>query len=270
METLPALLLGLVQGAAEFLPISSSAHLALAQRFLGLEEAALSYDIMLHFATMLATLTFFAGDILRLLKGWILGFFSSSGRESEGWPFGWAVLAGTVLTGAVALPLKPLVEQAMAKPWAIGTGLLITACLLKYGSSLHADSGDSSVTPARGLIIGLVQGIAVMPGISRSGSTIVAGMKTGLSASSAFRFSFLLSVPAIFGATLLEVRKLVKMADWSATLPPGWVGGMAVAFVSGLLVLRVFRGLVVRGRLQPFAYYCGALGLLSLVLSFSG
>ncbi len=270
MDSLSAVFLGLVQGITEFLPVSSSAHLALFQRLFGFGEAALSYDIMLHFATMLAAVTFFAPDIASLLNGWVRGFFSPLGRESEGWSFGWAVLAGTVLTGAVALPLRPVVELAITQPWAIGAGLLATACLLAYGVSLSEDSGDRPVTLARGLIVGLVQGIAVMPGLSRSGFTIVAGMKTGLTASSAFRFSFLLSVPAIFGATLLEALKLLKTPDWSSTLPPGWIWGMIGAFLSGLLALRIFRSLVVRGRWRPFVVYCGAVGSFSLALSFFG
>lgn len=266
MDSLSAVFLGLIQGAAEFLPISSSAHLALIKQLFGLKGASLSYDVMLHFATMLATLVFFAPDIAALLNGWVRGFFSREGRNSEGWPFGWAVMAGTVLTGVIALPLKPLVEIAMSQPLAIGAGLLITAGLLAYGASLSADLRGAPVTPLKGLFIGLVQGIAVLPGISRSGSTIVAGMKTGLTASAAFRFSFLLSVPAILGATLLEVRELLKIPDWAGALPPGWVWGMATAFLSGLVVLRIFRSLVVRGKWRPFVIYCGAVGCLSLAL----
>ena len=267
MDTLPALSLGLVQGVTEFLPVSSSGHLALLQQFFGIHEAALSYDLILHFATMLATLVFFGRDIALLLCQWFRGFLSADARTSEGWTFGWAVLAGTVLTGAVGLPLKPLVERAMTLPWAVGAGLLVTAAVLWYGSSLSTDLRGRPVTLFRGLAVGLVQGIAVLPGISRSGSTIVAGMKTGLSAQSAFRFSFLLSLPAIFGATLLEMKDLLKIPGWSSTLPAGWAWGTVAAFLSGLVSLIVLRRLVARVKWRPFAVYCAALGLLSLALS---
>lgn len=267
METLPAVFLGLVQGVTEFLPVSSSGHLALLQQLFGIEEAALSYDLLLHFATMLATLVFFGKDVALLLCQWCRGFLSAGNRSAEGWTFGWAVIAGTVLTGAIGLSLKPVVERAMTLPWAVGTGLLVTAAVLRYGSSLSTDLCGRPVTPARGLIVGLVQGIAVLPGISRSGSTIVAGMKTGLSAPAAFRFSFLLSLPAIFGATLLETKVLLQVPDWPSTLPAGWAAGTVAAFFSGLVSLAVLRRLVTRGKWRPFAVYCAILGLLALALS---
>lgn len=267
METLPAVFLGLVQGVTEFLPVSSSGHLALLQQLFGIEEAALPYDLLLHFATMLATLVFFGKDVALLLCQWCRGFLSAGNRSAEGWTFGWAVIAGTVLTGAIGLSLKPVVERAMTLPWAVGTGLLVTAAVLRYGSSLSTDLCGRPVTPARGLIVGLVQGIAVLPGISRSGSTIVAGMKTGLSAPAAFRFSFLLSLPAIFGATLLETKVLLQVPDWPSTLPAGWAAGTVAAFFSGLVSLAVLRRLVTRGKWRPFAVYCAILGLLALALS---
>jgi len=268
MDSLPAVFLGLVQGITEFLPVSSSGHLAIFQGLFGLGEAPLSYGIMLHFSTMLATLVFFGADIIHFLGGWVRGFFSLAARESEGWSVGWAVLAGTVVTGAIGLPLKPLVEHAMTRPWAVGAGLLLTASILAYGAALPANLEGRPATVARGLLIGLVQGIAVLPGISRSGSTIVAGMKTGMNPSSAFRFSFLLSVPAIFGATLLEAMELTGTPDWASTLPRGWVWGMIAAFLSGLMALGVFRSLAVRGKWRPFVIYCGAAGCLCLALPF--
>ena len=120
---------------------------------------------------------------------------------------------------------------------------------------------------ARGVLVGLVQGIAVLPGISRSGSTIVAGMRTGFSADSAFRFSFLLSLPAIFGAALLEMKDLLAVPDWQSTLPSGWGAGIAAAFFSGLAALVILRRLVARGKWRPFACYCAVLGTVSILLA---
>ncbi len=266
MEALPAVFLGLVQGVTEFLPVSSSGHLALFQQLFGIEEAALSYNLLLHFATMLATLVFFGKDVGLLLCQWCRGFLSAENRTAEGWTFGWAVIAGTVITGAIGLSLKPLVERAMTLPWAVGTGLLVTAAVLLYGSSLATDLCGRPVTPARGFMVGIVQGIAVLPGISRSGSTIVAGMKTGLSAPSAFRFSFLLSLPAIFGATLLEMKDLLQVPDWSSTLPSGWAAGTAAAFFSGLVSLAVLRRLVTR-EMAPLRRLLRPRRFLALALS---
>ncbi len=267
IDALPSLVLGLVQGLTEFLPVSSSGHLALVQQVFGIEEAALSYDLMLHFATMLATFLYFGRDIVSLLREWGSGFFSEDRRDSEGWMLGWAVLAGTGVTAAVGLPLKPLVERAMQLPGAVGCGLLITAAVLWYGSGISGNRSGRPVTVPRGVLVGLVQGIAVLPGISRSGSTIVAGMRTGFSADSAFRFSFLLSLPAIFGAALLEMKDLLAVPDWQSTLPSGWWAGIAAAFFSGLAALVILRRLVARGKWRPFACYCAVLGTVSILLA---
>lgn len=267
MESFPAIVLGFVQGITEFLPVSSSGHLALMGRLFSMEDGGLFYDTLLHFATMLATLVYFAKDIGYLFTGWCKGLASSEGRNSEGWSFGWAVIGGTVLTGALGMSLKPLVERIMVTPWAVGAGLMVTAAVLWKGSSLAMDLTGRPVTVRRGLLVGLVQGLAVLPGVSRSGTTIVAGMRSGLSAPSAFRFSFLLSVPAILGATLLQFRDLVKIPGWTAALPSGWILGLAVAFLSGLGALAIFSRLVARAKLRPFALYCGCLGAAIFFLS---
>lgn len=271
-EGLPAFFLGLLQGVTEFLPVSSSGHLALAKQLFSVEHASLTYDVLLHFATMLATLLYFGKDILRLLREWGAGFFSSASRREEGWTLGWAVLAGTVVTAVIALPLKPVVERMMQLPGAVGAGLLLTSLLLWRGSCIVSAQKNPGkpLSILRGVLVGAVQGIAVLPGVSRSGSTIVAGMSAGLSASSAFRFSFLLSLPAVFGATLLEVRGLLKTADWALSLPAGWIAGFFASFLAGFFSLVLLRRVVAAGKWRPFAVYCAFAGTLSIILSMLG
>jgi undecaprenyl-diphosphatase len=193
-----SLILGIVQGLTEFLPVSSSGHLALLQNLWGITENSLTYDLLLHFSTMVATACFFWRDILYLFREWLVGFVSSSGRQSEGWRLGWAVICGTFVTAFIGFPLKPLVERWMVVPSLVGAALLVTAFLLWYASTLPRGQGKISLLS--GLLIGVAQGLAVIPGISRSGSTIVMGLKRGLSPEEAFRFSFLLSLPAILEA----------------------------------------------------------------------
>ncbi len=276
MEYLPALFLGAVQGVTEFLPVSSSGHLALFQHLFSMDETALSYDLFLHFATMAATVLFFRRDIAAFFLQWSSGFLSRRGRTTEGWTLGWAVAAGTAATALVGLPLKPLVQRAMTLPAAVGAGLLVTAAVLWHGAGIASREEkrprdeERPLTFGKGILVGLVQGVAVLPGISRSGSTIVAGMKGGMAPLDAFRFSFLLSLPAIFGATLLEVRELMKMDSWRATLPPGWMLGVLAAFFTGLAALAFLRRMVSRGRWKPFALYCALLGVLSIALSLAG
>ena len=266
---MPAALLGLLQGLTEFLPVSSSGHLALARALFSVENASLTYDVLLHFATMLATLVYFGTDIVSLLREWFAGFLSSEER-CEGWYTGWAVLAGTLSTAVVALPLKPVVVRIGSIPGAVGAGLLLTSLLLWRATSpsFRRPSAGRSISPLLGMLIGVVQGVAVLPGVSRSGSTIFAGLRAGLPPERAFRFSFLMSIPAVLGATLLEARELLAMSDWSSSLPAGWHVGMIISFAAGLCSLVLLRRVSAAGRWRPFAVYCALAGALSITLSF--
>jgi undecaprenyl-diphosphatase len=254
------LLLSAVQGVTEFLPISSSGHLALLQAAFGLSESALAFDILLHCATALAVLIFFRKDVTAFLGQWCAGFASKEARTAEGWRYGWFVLAATAVTAAVALPLKGAVEAAMRSHFAVGAGFLLTAGILCLAPLLPAREKELSLKAA--LVVGLVQGLAVFPGVSRSGTTIAAALFMGLAASEAFRFSFLLSVPAILGAALLEVPGLL---DGSSILPGGWLIAVFVAFLLGYLSLALLRRLVVSGRWAYFGVYCFFLGLAAII-----
>ena len=254
--------LGVVQGAAEFLPISSSGHLALLQIFFGWESGGLlSFDLVLHCATMLAVLIFFRKDIVTLLAHWLKGFFSGESRQSEGWSYGWAVIAGSAVTACIALPLKGAVEAAMSSSLAVGAGLLTTSVLLCV-APLFSEREKISLLKAA-LVVGLAQGAAVFPGISRSGTTIAAALFVGLSASEAFRLSFLMSVPAILGASLLEARHVLR--DSAFTMPDGWILAAAAAFCVGYLALIFLRRLVLSGKWAYFGVYCFFLGLAAVL-----
>ena len=267
-------ILGAVQGLCEFLPISSSGHLALLQIFFGYgseSEKFLAFDLLLHCATMLVVLIFFWREIVRLAAQWFSGCVSAEARKQEGWAWGWYILAGTVMTAIVGLPLKNIVEQMMSSPLAVGCGLLATAGLLTLVPLLANREGHihSPRTPLRGLkialIVGLVQGIAVLPGVSRSGSTIAAGLIMGLAVDEAFRFSFLLSIPAVLGASLLEAVKLFRASGGG--LPIGWFWAIAAAFVMGWIALKLMHRLVLSGRWAYFGLYCVVLGSIMILSS---
>jgi len=251
MTLVHSLALGVLQGFTEFLPVSSSGHLALAQYLFGLGEPPLAFDVFLHFATMLATLLYFIGDIVVLLKEWLIGFAGAEHRKSLGWRYGWAVIAGTLVTGLLGLPLEDVATRAFAAPWAVACGLVVTASLLCFASRIPAS--DRQVSLRTGVLVGLAQGIAVMPGISRSGSTIVAALVAGTRREEAFRFSFLLSLPAIMGATALEGLKALHEG---VVLPEGWVFGCASAFLCGLVSLHFMRKVVIFGKWKYFSLYC--------------
>ncbi|EHM10446.1 putative bacitracin resistance protein [Thermanaerovibrio velox DSM 12556] len=258
-------LLGLVQGFSEFLPISSSGHLALVQIFLGIKGPQMGFDLILHMATLLAVVAYFAVDMLRFLRDFLWGFFSEDARSSEGWRYGWAVIAGTVVTALVGLPLKPLVETASQNSLWVGAGLVVTGIVLTV--SRFIPPGARKVGLMVGLVVGLAQGIAVMPGISRSGSTIVAALAVGLSPLEAFRFSFLLSVPAVIGATLVEVFDGGGYAAFLSSLPHGWPIGFVAAGAAGFLSLVALRRVSLFRAWWMFGAYCLLLG--TAVVGFS-
>ncbi len=260
--------LGLVQGLTEFLPVSSSGHLALAQIFLGLEMPPLSYDLVLHGATMAATILFFFNDIIKLLGEWVSGLFYKDKRGRTGWHVGWAVFIGTIVTGAIGMAIKDFAEEAMMNSLMVGLGLVFTGLVLI--SSRFIRKGLGSVSPFDGLMVGLAQGIAVMPGVSRSGMTMMAGTAAGISREEVFRFSFLLSIPAILGATLLQAKEVGGLDAFHASLPQGWYIGAAAAFASGLVSLFVLKKLVIASKWWFFGIYCLALGSLSVIISFLG
>ena len=255
------LFLGAVQGATEFLPISSSGHLALSRMFFGWEfDELLAFDLILHCATVLVVLISFRYDIVTLLTQWLKGFFSREDRTSEGWHYGWAVLAGSIVTACIALPLKDAVEIAMESRLAVGIGLLITAGLLCIAPLFREREENSLLKVA--LFVGLIQGLAVFPGISRSGSTIAAALFMGMSAPNAFRLSFLMAIPAIIGASLLEVTQVIQ--DPAITLPNGWLPAAGMAFLVGYFALALLRRLVLSGKWAYFGVYCFFLGLVAV------
>ena len=261
-------ILGFIQGLTEFLPVSSSGHLALAQIFLGVEMPPLSYDLVLHVATMAATVLFFFNVIIRLFTEWVSGIFSKEKRSLTGWSVGWAVFIGTMVTGAIGMLIKDFAEDAMMNSLMVGFGLVFTGIVLI--SSRFIRKGLGRVSPFDGLLVGLAQGIAVMPGISRSGMTMMAGTAAGISREEVFRFSFLLSIPAIAGAALLQAREVGGVEAFISSLPGNWYLGAAAAFVSGLVSLFVLRKLVIASKWWIFGIYCLALGSLSVITSFLG
>jgi len=246
------ILLGLVQGLTEFLPVSSSGHLVLAERWLGLDPPGVLLEAMLHWGTLAAILIVFRKDIVALLKS-LRGKGSVEQRKEVGF-----LIAGSVPVVAVALLFRETIQSAFSSLLAVGIGLLVTALVLTLGHMARARARRPSIRFPDALVVGLAQAASVFPGISRSGTTISAGTAMGLTAPQAARFSFLLAIPALLGAGLLHLLDALKA--------PGsqyWLGiliGTLCAFGSGWLALRAVLRLVKRGRFWIFAVYCFLLG----------
>lgn len=263
-----AIFMGLLQGVTEFLPVSSSGHLSLAKMVLGTSDMSLSFDLLLHMSTLLAVLIYFAKDMVSLFIEWAYGFVNPNARGWQGWRFGWAVVLGSAITAPLGLAMKPFDEMVSSNLLWLGGNFWLTGLLLLSTKFLQV--GGGSVKIKDGVIVGVVQGLSVLPGISRSGSTIWAGLLCGISRDEAFRFSFLLSFPAILGATVLQATELGGMEAFTADLPDGWVAAAAVAFVSGLLSLVVLRRLITSDRWWLFSIYCILLGSASVAFSIVG
>jgi undecaprenyl-diphosphatase len=267
MMSAGTLLLGLLQGVTKFLPVSSSGHLSLAKIAASFDDAPMSYDIVLHAATLFAVIIYFSRDIVSTLFEWFYGFINVNARRWSGWRFGWAVIVGSLITAPLGILLKPLVMSASANLLWLGVNFTVTGLLLL--SSRFISAGDIAVGWRSGILTGLLQGVAVFPGISRSGATIWGGLVSGLSRKDAFRFSFLLSIPAIIGAVLLELYEL-GLQGFAASLPEGWIWGAAAAFCSGMISLIVLAKLVMSDRLWGFSFYCFAVGGFAILYYLMG
>ncbi|HRY29491.1 MAG TPA: undecaprenyl-diphosphate phosphatase [Elusimicrobiota bacterium] len=258
MTFLQSAVLGMVQGITEFLPVSSDGHLALFQLFLSVEPS-LAFDVAVHVGTLAAMVLFFGKDFVLLAKG--LFAADPSIRDLERRRLGYIVLA-SVPTAAIGFSLKSVVESSIVSLGAAGVGFLLTAGLLFGGERLARREGTPlAFTPWwHALVLGIAQGLAVWPGLSRSGATIAVALALGWKWEEAGRFSFMMAVPAVAGATLLSARDIL-------VLPKGPVlTGVLVAFVAGLAALALLMRFLAARKLWPFAVYCAALGIISLIL----
>lgn len=246
------ILLGFVQGVAEFLPISSSGHLVIMESVLGGELENLEMNVALHFGTLLSILVVYRNDLLPILR---------QPRLMA------AIVVATLPVVFTGLFLKGLFEEAASSPLYAGVGLCITSGLLFLTPKI--DDGTRELTDIRlrdALVIGLFQSVAPWPGISRSGSTIVGALLMGVRREAAANFSFFIAIPALSGATILVLKDLVLKGAGSGSTPlPAILAGTLVAFVVGVVALRTLLRIIAARRLIWFAWYCAAVAVLTIV-----
>jgi undecaprenyl-diphosphatase len=274
MEPRHAAVLGVVQGLTEFLPVSSSGHLVLFQNLFGLKEPEIFFDVSLHVGTLIAICVFFFRD----LKAIVSALFTSStwGRKDAGlWGslcreqetrFLCLILVGTIPTVLIGLIVRPMAEKIFSSVSIVGAMLIVTGLLLWFTRRIKKRERDATQLTIRdALLIGAIQGVAILPGISRSGATIAMGLFAGLSRETAARYSFLLSIPAIVGAMVLELNESL-----ASGFPPvkTVLLGTFVAAVVGYVALGVLIRLVKKGSLYVFAPYCWFVGLAVIISSF--
>lgn len=290
MSILQSIFLGILQGIAEFLPISSSGHLAIAQHLFNLKEIPLLFDVMLHLATLLAVIIYFRKKIAKLMQAFFRLFFNrkagksdnadsfSDSENSDGLTGNdrlsrktiVAIIIATFITGVIGIATSKFIPEMPVK--VICAGFILTALLLitsdllqkKRSSENCAGNGDcTGISVKQAAVIGLMQGVGTLPGVSRSGSTITGALLSGVNRSDAGEFSFIVSIPAIFAAFLLEAKDLGEVASSIGFVP--LLCGCVAAFVSGFAALAWLMKLIKKGRLVWFSAYLIPLGLAGLL-----
>ena len=256
MSIFEALLLGLVQGITEFLPVSSSGHLAVLEHLWKLPaESRLPLTTMLHGATALAVIFYFAPLLARLTRGlWA----RDTARRSSSWRMVGFIVVASIPAGVIGVVFSDLIDRAFSSPHLVGLMLLVTGGVL-FGTRFSQPQGKTSWV--RVFLVGIGQAIAILPGISRSGATIASGLYLGMERKEAFEFSFLLAIPAIAGAFLLEFRKV----DLAVLNPPALAVGMVAAFLAGLAALFLLARAVAGRKLHWFGFYCWLAGLATIL-----
>ncbi len=289
MSVLESVLLGIVQGVAEFLPVSSSGHLAIAENLFGIEtDGGMLFDILLHLGTLLAVFVVYYKDIWRMIKEFflilrdigrnlLLLFQKTEEGEEKRYiriirnsyrKFVMLVLVATIPTGVIGYLGRDLVDQAGETLLIPGVGLLITGVLLLIcDEAPEGKRTPKHVSYWRGLLIGACQGVATLPGISRSGTTITAGVLCGLDRRFAVKYSFIMSIPAILGAAVLELKDLGQEA-----VSAGQIGiyavGAVVSAVVGYICIKTMLIVVRKKKFKYFAFYCFAVGAIACICHF--
>ncbi len=254
MNTIETIFLGIIQGLTEFLPVSSSGHLVLFQNLLGFREPELLLDTSLHLGTLLAVCLYFRSDIWKMVTD-ALGFDFKKRHNTIVW---W-VLIGSIPTGLIGLIFKTPLENLFGSVSVVGVMLVITGFIVAVTRLLpEGYETRTQIGTVVALAVGTAQGLAIIPGISRSGATIVCGLMFGMQRELAGRFSFLLSIPAIIGALLVQLN----FEDLSRIGVVPMVSGFLSSTLVGLLALKLLMGMVRKGQLYYFAPYLWAVGLM--------
>jgi undecaprenyl-diphosphatase len=267
LELLEAVLLGVVQGLTEFLPVSSSGHLLLGQYFMGLSQNrfGLPFDVALHLGTLVAVVTFFWGDLLRMAGAFVRSL-SLGGRDlaDPDQRLAYLILASTIPAALIGFFLESFFENTVRSPWVVVFNLVLVGALFIVGEAVGSKTRRADkLRLVEAVGIGLAQAAALVPGVSRSGATITLGLFLGLQREEAARFSFLMSVPIIAGAGSLQLIEVVSqgMAPSQAAL---FAAGFVSSAVMGYLAIRFFLRYVVHHSLRAFAYY--RFGLAAVVV----
>ena len=267
MNIIQAIIIGVVQGLTEFLPVSSSAHLVFAHNILNV-ESSLAFDVFLHLGTLIAVLWFFRWDIIKMIRSWLQsisdilqGRFMQGFRDDPYKRLAWYVILATIPVGIVGVLFEDAVDALFAGALYVPAFFLFVTGTILYLSQRMPGGNINlhNITKKEALFMGCAQACAVLPGLSRSGTTISAGLVAGLDKEFAAKFSFILSIPAIFGAFIFQLKDIGSAMD--ANFLPIFVGFIA-AIIAGYLAIKWMLDLIQNRSLDIFAYYCWVVGIV--------
>ena len=278
LSYLDALILGIVEGLTEFLPVSSTGHLTITEKLLDLtvdDPGVTAYTAVIQLGAIVATLLYFGKDIVRLLLAWVSGLTSAQARTHHDYQLAWAVIVGSIPVGVVGFAAKDLISGGLRSLWVVAVALIAWSAVMWLAESRHAmlerrgvERGEGEVTLTDGLVIGLVQCASLVPGVSRSGATISAGLLRGLDRVTATRLSFFMAIPALTAAGVFE---LLSETDHLKLLGVGPILlGVLVSFVVAYASIAWLLKFVSSNKITAFVWYRIALGVVLLVVLAAG
>lgn len=260
------LFLGIFQGFTEPIPISSSGHLVIAQHFFGIKNEDLSFEVLVNFASLLAVLLIYRDDLYRIAKNGLTYLTTKNNETKADFRFIVYLVIGTIPAGVIGVLFNDYISEHLKGIKVIGATLLVTGFALWLIRNLRGKKGDSDLSIRDALIVGFAQAVALIPGISRSGATIVAAMGLGMKQETALRFSFLLYIPVSVGGMILEFEQLVNNPQIGSLLIPytiAFIGSLVASYYS----LRWFMNIMAKGNLKYFAIYCFLIGFSVLLFA---
>ena len=262
-----SVVLGVVEGLTEFLPVSSTGHLTIAEELMGIQtdaKAVTGFTAVIQVGAIVAAILYFRADVVRIVSGWCRGLVSAQGRTSPDYRFGWLVIWGTVPIGVVGLLGRNIIKDDLRALWIVGVALIVWSAVMVYAERVaRQDRGEADVTLKDVLVIGVMQCVALVPGVSRSGATISAGLFRGLDRVAATRLSFFLGIPALLAAGLFELKDAVGSGARTAPLVVGTVISFVVAYVAIAWLLKFVAHHSI-ARFVPYRVLIGALVLIGL------
>ncbi|MBW6457568.1 MAG: undecaprenyl-diphosphate phosphatase [FCB group bacterium] len=265
MEYLKIIILAIIQGLTEFLPVSSSGHLVLAKYMLGLESPGVMLEVFLHFGTFMSVLVIFWKDVVRIIAAVLANFwkvwkYPAIMKKNEDFAMGVYIFISMIPAGVIGLLFEEQIEGFFDNIFMVGIALLVTGTVLFLTQWAHNEK--KPLTGWRAILMGLAQALAIIPGISRSGSTVSTGMFLGIPREKLAKFSFLMALPIIFGATLIEARDALAMDGFAW---PAIIIGTGTSFLFGYFAVKWLLSAIIKGKLHFFGFYCLTVGFLALI-----